>query len=270
MPMKCLLLIAVILHSALLYGESTRIHSFAHSFVKFENGEVAFLDNLDPSEFRNIEQGDLVEYQVGDDQSLIQLNKLDEIASLKETDHSSSESFEPSLISNYKIATNLLLTFPNDDLEGSQCYDRAHTWAYRSESKNGVKLSKAWLFFADHYIETYRFKWWFHVAPFAKILMKGVVEERIMDRKFYAYPLKFKLWTDIFMENKVECREIELYTDYSRSPNTDDCFILRSTPYYWQPRDLKSLAEKGREKTQYIDWEVDYAYSHAYGMDRNQ
>jgi hypothetical protein len=174
--------------------------------------------------------------------------------------------FQPSVIRNYSAATDLLLTFNPKAIDGAQCYDRAHVWTYEASKNQKAELGKAWLFFSDHYISTYRFKWWFHVAPVAKVIMKGEVQDRIMDREFAKFPMQQKIWTDKFMENKVDCKAITKYSEYARHPEEDDCYILRSTPYFWQPKDLEALEKSGAEKKDYIPWEVAHAYRYGFGQ----
>jgi hypothetical protein len=64
--------------------------------------------------------------------------------------------------------------------------------------------------------------------------MNGFVNERIMDPAFTQYPLKEKLLTDIFIKNKVVCKAIGKYFEYSAHPSEDDCYIMKTSMYFWQ------------------------------------
>ena len=269
--MKLYLSAIIILFSSSVFADIARIHSITPTFIKFEDGRVGFLDELDNEVLNQLRPGNVLKIKLDSD------NTLQEVAISARNESQDSpfptltpEEYNPSVLPNYTYATNLLHTFRSPAINGAQCYDKAHVWTYEAEYYYRARLQKAWLFFSDHYIERYRFKWWFHVAPFAKVMMRGSVEERIMDRVFYQYPLKLKLWTDLFMENKVACKEVSSYNDYSQHPGEDDCYVIRSTPYYWQPKDLEALAERGREKNQYINSEISHAYRFGYGISLNQ
>lgn len=265
--MKTLLILLICLFSTPLLADSARIHSVTSTFIKFEDGRVGFLDEVDNALIQDLRPGKLLKFTLDDEHILEDVVISSSLENpIIRSENSAQENFVPSILPSYTYATNLLRTFRYPALDNAQCYDKAHVWVYEAEYFHKLKLPKMWLFFSDHYIERYRFKWWFHVAPYARLKMKGVVEERIMDRTFYQYPLKLKLWTDLFMENKIACKEVTSYTDYSQHPGEDDCYVIRSTPYYWQPRDLEKLAERGTEKKQYMRSEIIHAYKHGYGL----
>ncbi len=269
--MKLNIAALIFLFCTSLAADTGRIHSITPTFIKFEDGRVGFLDEVDNEVLNQLRPGNTLKFTLDRD------NTLGDVAirSMNEAEATPSytltpEEYSPSILPNYQYATDLLHTFRAPALNDAQCYDKAHIWTYEADYYYRARLQKAWLFFSDNYIGRYRYKWWFHVAPFAKVMMRGAVEERIMDREFYQYPLKLKLWTDLFMENKATCKEVTSYTDYSQHPNEDDCYVIRSTPFYWQPKELKARAERGTEKTQYIQWEIIYAYQHGYGIRVNQ
>jgi hypothetical protein len=247
-----------------LLADVVQIHSVHPTYLKLNDGRVAY-----SKETFLFSPGQIIE---------VELDENHEIMSFAETRLSSamnppaseeflqSTPYQPTIIRNYTIATNLLMTFNPRAINGSQCYDRAHVWTYEALRNQNVQLGKAWLFFSDNYIERYNFKWWFHVAPVGKVIMKGIVEDRILDREFAKFPMQFKIWTDKFMENKVDCKFIQKYSDYSRHPYEDDCFILKSTPYFWQPKDLESFERTGNEKRDYVTWEVSWAFKNGFGL----
>ena len=265
---KQILTITIILISFSALAESLRIHSVTPNFVKFEDGRVGFLDNLEGQSYHEIllRPDQLVEVVLDDEANIQHLSFADVEVKQNFPYTIPKEIDSVTVLPSYASAQNLLKTFPNNDIQDSQCYDRAHSWSYLAYTRSNVKLQKAFLFFSDNYIERYRFKWWFHVAPYASLMMKGELTERIMDRKFSQAPLRMKLWTDIFMYNKVECKVVPLYTDYSEHPNEDDCYIIKTSIYQWQPKDLERFAHTGFQKTQFIEWEVRYALENAYGI----
>ncbi len=248
-------------------GTVTRIHSVTSRFVKFTNGQVGFWPQQ-AFYFHQYLIGQSVAVELNDQNQILSIipvlekNEIPPFASYER-----SAEFTPTIFPSYSAATRFLEKFSNSDITGSQCYDRAHVWAFLAAT-NIIHVEKAWIFFADHFIEKNHFKWWFHVAPIAKVKMQETVQERIVDRIFSEFPLKVKLWTDLFMPEKQRCREIERYTDYSEHPGEDDCYLMTSTPYFWQPKDLEVFAKEGTEKTGWIDWEVRHAFKHAFGINK--
>lgn len=242
-------------------ADTVRIHSVHPEFVKLEDGRVAFASNT-----FIYQRGQLVELILDQNNEIISVGPA---LFYQQVPPSfilpPGNPFRPTIIKNYTAATDVLLNFNPRAIDGAQCYDRAHVWTYEASKNQKIELNKAWLFFSDNYIARYKFKWWFHVAPVAKVMMKGEVLERIMDREFAKFPMQQKIWTDKFMENKVDCKPITTYTDYSKHPDEDDCFILRSTPYFWQPKDLEEVEKSGAEKRDYIPWEVAHAYRYGFG-----
>lgn len=173
--------------------------------------------------------------------------------------------YTPTVYPTYGYATDILSSMRRQWVENSQCYDRSHVWAYE-EAYQGRYLQKAFLFFSDAYISRYNFPWWFHTAPYARVRLNGEVVERIMDPAFTQYPLKEKLWTDLFMKNKAQCKLVEKYTDYSRHPGEDDCYLMKASIYFWQPKDLEAYERTGVEKKKFIDWEVRHAYKNGFNL----
>lgn len=262
--------ILTLMLSSSLHAGITRIHSKTPHFVKFENGLVGHWGNLKGSQFLNliVSTGDLVDVELNEQNEIKTIIPLNKFPGRKSQADKLSVSgiFEPTVIRDIPAAARVMDSFRMNDLPGSQCYDRAHVWAYEAQNLSGTRLSKAWIFFADHFIQKNKFKWWFHIAPLARINVNGSIEERVMDPEFLRAPVKVKVWTDKFMVQKQECREVQYYTDYSLHAGEDDCYLITSTPWFWQPRDLEEFAKSGLEKTFYIDWEIRHAYENAFGI----
>lgn len=142
----------------------------------------------------------------------------------------------------------------------SQCYNRAHAWAYDWRTKRSLYSSKAWLYFTKRYIRKYKFDWWFHVAPMVHVVIDGEVKERVMDMKYARGPLKLKTWTDIFMRDGSHCPVVEKYSDQANYPESGSCFTMKSSMYYYQPVDLEQLETTGTEKTRWVESEVKNAF----------
>lgn len=256
-----------VLFTSFATAETVQIHSVHTEYVKLRDGRVAYTrDSLSftPGQFLDIELDENHEIvSVSEAFKLMSLPPSEEVLALNENP-------VPTVLRDYTSATNLLMSFNPNAINGAQCYDKAHVWTYEALYRYGIHLSKAWLFFSDNYIARYRFKWWFHVAPITRVIMKGKTEERVLDREFATFPMQYKVWTDKFMENKFSCKFIQVYSDYSQHPGEDDCYILRSSPYFWQPKDLESFERTGTEKKNYIHWEINWAYRYGFGLVSNR
>ncbi len=255
-------------------AEIFEVHSVApnHSrpgswIVKLMDGRVGFwkatkFDRIEP---RNLNRA-LIDADLSEERFLSGikiLGHLDETPVMSGEKDFSSPHYVPTIYSSYNFATDVLRGMRHNWNRDSQCYDRSHIWSYE-ETFAGRYLQKAFLFFSDAYIGRYNHPWWFHTAPFAMVKLNGEIVERVMDPVFSRYPLKFKLWTDLFMKNKVECKLIARYSDYSTHPGEDDCYMMKTTIYFWQPKDLDAFERSGIEKTKFIDWEIKHAYENAF------
>jgi hypothetical protein len=278
--MKTLLLLFAFLILP-LQAETLKIHSLAQRqlgpgyLVKFTNGAVGYLLNKDAAnvEIKDLE-GRWVEVELSSEREILSLEAAPEsneeivFDSLKSLLRKDSElEYRPTVYASYQEATNALQRFRRDNLEDAQCYDKAHVWSYEENYYRRSRLLKVFLFFSDSYIERYNHPWWFHVAPLGLVQMGSSINERVMDRGFAQFPLKMKLWTDLFMKNKASCKLMEKYTDYSQHPGEDDCYIYKASMFFWQPKDIEALERGASPKTQFINWEVRHAYKYGYGYD---
>ena len=144
----------------------------------------------------------------------------------------------------------------------SQCYNRAHVWSYELK-KRGVNSGKIWIFFTKRYIKEYRYKWWFHVAPYIKV--KGQSESIVMDREFTRKPETETKWKNIFMKNNAPCTTVEYYSDYRNYfwNGPKFCYIIKSSMYYWQPFNIENLEKGEPEKKSWVTKELEQAYRNA-------
>ena len=159
----------------------------------------------------------------------------------------------------------------NNNSKDSQCYNRAHIWAYemrRSTERNRVvQPGKMWLYFTKKYIIEYKFKWWFHVAPY--VTLRG--QETVLDRKYLKEPIDLRGWTDFFIKPRSECHFIKRYSDFENNPldGADDCFVMKTSVHYYQPYQME-LLEKGKnpEQKKWEPWELKQAYKDSLGTSR--
>lgn len=141
----------------------------------------------------------------------------------------------------------------------SQCYNRAHVWAYEA-SKKGINMMKLFLFFTRRYIRNYNYGWWFHVTP----ALQNGGSWLTMDRRYTRGPLSVRTWTNIFVHSRRACPVVYKYTQYSNNQESQDCYLIPTTKYFWQPRDILSYERTGRQKTSFISWEVNWSYEEAF------
>lgn len=162
----------------------------------------------------------------------------------------------------------IFLTQRRDTSRWSQCYNRAHVWSWEIHKKerNGQKIQtgKMWVFFTRKYIKEYKFKWWFHIAPYATV--KG--EDRVLDRSFTKEPVSREEWTHEFVvvKPKVTCPEITKYSQYDKENSPEYCYVMKTSQFYWQPYQIKNVEETGEERSEWVYSELKRAYRNGIGF----
>jgi hypothetical protein len=151
------------------------------------------------------------------------------------------------MINDFKEFNILLLQF------GTQCTQRAETWAYELNKIHEVKSEKVFVFYTHAFKRYYQqihhsnFKWWFHVAPYVLVKnAQGVAEERVMDKVFATKPQSMKDWTDLFIESKEACIENVPFANFEgdvsgsgASYNANaHCYIVRAPMFDMYPADI--------------------------------
>lgn len=174
--------------------------------------------------------------------------------------------YMPSILKNMDVARSFFYDARTTHKEESQCFNRAHVWAYEWRTKKNLYSSKAWLFFTRKFIRKYKFEWWFHVAPMVHVISDGQVKERVMDIKYARGPLKLKQWTDIFMRDNADCPVVEKYSDHANFPESGSCFLMKSSMYYYQPVDIEQKEILGFDKTKWQESEVRQAFLEAFDI----
>jgi hypothetical protein len=170
-------------------------------------------------------------------------------------------SFEPSVLPDEADALAVFKRMRRDHQRDSQCYNRAHVWAWEEFRATGLRSSKHFLFFTWRYIRNYRYKWWFHVAPSVALADETV---RILDRTFTRMPLSVAAWIRNFVYSGRACPEVSDYYDYRRNQNREDCYLIPVSMYFWQPRDIERRSRTGAEKSSFLRSEVRHAYREAF------
>jgi hypothetical protein len=250
----------------------SKVHSIDKStskdvphLIKLENGNVVFVKYEDTQVLRGFEEDlsrrKLLEIEVDERHEFQQSREIDNETFIdeEEDDTKPNPSYDPSEISYYQ-AKSSFRRMRRDYQNDSQCYNRAHIWAYEEYNKTKLKSSKLFLFFTNRYIRNYRYKWWFHVAP----MVESPEGSLVLDRRFTSGPRSIKSWTNNFIHSRRTCPIVDKYKDYSNNQQSQDCYLIPVSMYFWQPRDIEKRDDTGYAKSSFISSEVDYAYWEAF------
>lgn len=175
----------------------------------------------------------------------------DSDSSLSSGSSNKDNGYQPTVFSSTSQAQSYFNTMDGQTKDDSQCYNRAHGWAYDLWTQYRINSLKVFIFFTRRYIREYSYKWWFHVSPMVLVGQRGQNYEMVMDRSFTRGPVDVKTWTNIFMKNNANCPHVRYYTDYSRNQEAQYCYLMKTIMYYSTPRDLEYLESRGRYET---DW----------------
>ena len=277
--MKCFFLILVLFFSFALFGATykTQIHSIERGYkgephlILLMDGHVAFLEKSSKSLLdelqKSLENEEWIEVTLDEKLNLVSYKILNRLLytpnSILPTSDNILFSYEPSILTITEarsVFKNMRRDYPDD----SQCYNRAHIWTYEEFNRKSVYSNKLFLFFTTKYIRAYRYHWWFHVTPM--VFMGGTDQSnwRTLDRRYTIEPLLTKTWTNIFMNNNALCPVVYNYSDYRNHQSDQWCYLIPTTMFFWQPRDIERLERTGYQKSSYISSEVDYAYWEAF------
>ncbi len=171
--------------------------------------------------------------------------------------------YEPSVIEPQK-ATEIFSTMSRRTRSRSQCYNRALIWGYDAQNAHQLKSMKVFMFFTAKYIREFRYRWWFHAAPYTLVQTATGPEERVLDRQFMRGPVDMKTWSDYFIYPKKPCPTVERYKDYSERQYDQYCYFIKVPMYYWQPRDIEARDQGRPHALEFISSEVRYAYWQAF------
>jgi hypothetical protein len=174
--------------------------------------------------------------------------------------------FEPTVLQNMDEATNVFKNFRRKETPWSQCYNRAHVWAYETKNRFNINTMKVFMFYTTKYIREYNFPWWFHVAPLTLVSEDGGISEKVLDPYFAKNPLTLKDWTKLFIQNRPTCPVISQYSDFQKNERDEYCYLYKSSMYYVQPIDLENFEKYGKTKTQWKNFEIKRAYRNSYGF----
>ncbi len=266
------LFVASISHTFATIQLESRIHLLdlddqGPDLVYLTTGEVVRITNKD-SNLREaihsaIEKKSLVGLSISDKKEILSLQSLPDLA-VEEIPSTETSDYQPTIINSYNEVESLFMALKPNSRRSSECFNRAHVWSYEMFQKNQIKSMKMFIFFTRKYIREHNFSWWFHVAPFTYMKRYNEVVEKVLDFSFTKIPANTKSWTDVFMKNKVNCPVITKYSDYSQHQEEEWCYLFKTSMYYYGPRDLEDLEETGAEKTDWVQSEINTAYSQGF------
>ena len=265
--MKKVFILGMILSAPFLQAETIKdkVHSVQKGLVKFQGGRVAFLDKVKVS----FTPGELVKVKIDDRSSLISFQRISSPPSVTLEnmnllpEETNPPAFEPTVIS-MKEANDIFNGFNPYYKRVSECSDRAHVWAHDEFKKSGTKSMKAFVFFTASYINSVRFKWWFHVAPMYKVKDGGEVKNLVMDYQYTDRPMTVKEWTDKFVYTKRPCKMTTKFSEYDVNPQTENCYLIFESMHYKVPGDIYKQETEGRYKTSTSESEVKASFRFAF------
>ena len=246
-------------------GEGDQPH-----IIKLDNARVVFLDGEEKEELPLFEESlasqESLEIVVDKDYSYesAQTVEVEEVPAQISEASELKMSYDPTVIPDTTTANDMFRRMRRDYQNDSQCYNRAHIWAYEEYKTSGLNSMKLFLFFTNRYIRNYRYKWWFHVSPMNQVQTADSSGERVFDRRYTSGTRTLKNWTDNFIASRRTCPKVERYNDYRNNQESEDCYLIPVSMYFWQPRDILRRDQTGYIKTQFFNSEVSHAYWEAF------
>jgi hypothetical protein len=242
---------------------------YSEALIKFENGEVGFIklsDKLFSKILKANDEKKKLKIYLDGKRTIQNFETIPSRRSEYIMPDISIENneYQPTVLNSLTDAFFVLKTMRRDWQYSSQCYNRAHIWAFEAFELSKLKSIKLFMFFTSKYIREYRFKWWFHVSPMTYVRSHDQIRPVVLDRKFSAKPLSPKSWSDLFIYSGKECPVIKRYSEYENHQRSEDCYHIPVSMYFWQPRDIKKFEESGYQKESFFKSEIDWAYEEAF------
>jgi hypothetical protein len=234
-------------HILILSGVDGRVYKYRNSernlkFVKKFIGQVVKLN------FYNVSGENYV-------RDILYVNRRDVDSSeydLNKFKYNELREFAPT---DLRSEENVSLVFDNllndGDKSRSQCFKRAHMWAYDMWSKLNINSQKIFIFYTQRYIQLEDFEWWFHVAP----MVTSNGREFVLDGTFMDKPVTVEQWQHRFIQSEnITCPVIENYKTYDDNQFKRLCYLMKVPMHYFSPLDIENRDLNGVEKNQ---WELE-------------
>lgn len=158
--------------------------------------------------------------------------------------------FAPTDLQTFENAVTIFDGLLNDGDKGrSECFKRAHMWAFDMWSKLNITSEKIFIFYTKRYSILEDFDWWFHVAPM--VTVAGV--EYVMDGTFMKKPITVQDWKNYFIKSdQITCPQIDSIQEYDKNQWTKLCHIMKVPMYYLSPLNIRERDEKGVARNNWI------------------
>lgn len=206
--------------------------SFLGQIVKLtfsENGKELFINKIERANTTEV------------DPSVMDLNHFQ---------YNQLREFAPTDLQSFEEATSIFKGMLNDgDRRRSQCFKRAHMWAFDMWSKMGISSQKVFIFYTQRYIQLEDFEWWFHVAPV--VTVKG--EDYVLDGTFMTKPITVREWQNYFIKSeKLTCPIAGNYDEYTKNQWTKLCFLMKVPMYFFSPLDIENRDIKNIPRNHWV------------------
>jgi len=149
-----------------------------------------------------------------------------------------------------EAANNAFETMLNDgDRSRSQCFKRAHIWAFDMWSKLNISSEKIFIFYTQRQVQLEDNEWWFHVAPL--VVVNG--EDYVLDGTFMDKPTPLKAWKDFFIKSKqINCPIAKNYDEYTKNQWTKLCYLMKVPMYFLSPLDIENRDLKNIQRNHWV------------------
>lgn len=158
--------------------------------------------------------------------------------------------FAPTELQSLDRAKDIFNNMLNDGDKGrSQCFKRAHMWAFDMWSKLNINSEKIFIFYTKRYAALEDFEWWFHVAPVVNV----AGEDYVMDGTFMEKPITIKEWLTYFIRtDKITCPLIDKYQDFEDHQWQRLCYHIKVPMYYFRPLDIENRDKSGTQRNHWV------------------
>lgn len=158
--------------------------------------------------------------------------------------------FAPTELQSLERAKDIFNNMLNDGDKGrSQCFKRAHMWAFDMWSKLNINSEKIFIFYTKRYAALEDFEWWFHVAPVVNV----AGEDYVMDGTFMEKPITIKEWLTYFIRtDKITCPLIDKYQDFEDHQWQRLCYHIKVPMYYFRPLDIENRDKNGAQRNHWV------------------
>lgn len=210
------------------------LKSFIGSVVK-----LTFIDYKNESFITNISK--VNEWEVGEVEMELNYFRYHQL-----------RTFAPSDLQSEEKVSQVFSSMINDgDKVWSQCFKRAHIWAFDMWSKLGLSSQKIFIFYTERFTLLEDFQWWFHVAPM--VVANGA--EYVLDSTFFDKPVTLNEWQHYFIKSdNITCPVIEKFQDYEAGHYKRLCYLMKVPMFYFSPLDIQARDKKGIERNH---WELE-------------